>query len=88
MKETMKKEGLVNNSNQPQNGNKEIKRMFSKTTPCYKIPYGIQIERLRNYLIQRKNYLLDLDDDTFEMYYSSEIDIINNTLNLIKKNKI
>ena len=49
---------------------------------------GMLVDELRNRLLQRKDYLMSLDDEMLETYYSGEIDRIYAIFKLMEKGKL
>ena len=49
---------------------------------------GMLVDELRNRLLQRKDYLMSLDDETFVKYYNGEIDRIYAIFKLMEKGKL
>ena len=49
---------------------------------------GMLVDELRNKLLQRKDYLMSLDDEMISTYYSGEIDRIYAIFKLMKNGKL
>ena len=49
---------------------------------------GMLVDELRNRLLQRKDYLMSLDDEMLVTYYNGEIDRIYAIFKLMEKGKL